>query len=131
MLIWMMLCSMTQSDDEIQTFIFVICFAPCFVRTANLDNNVDSDQTKMQLLIAQGGVCVIVYTLCACVWESSANKFFPESRDEEALALATDLWADRTGLGAHSRRMGKSHSALWVHVFLPCLDKPDKTKRAG
>lgn len=70
---------------------------------------------------------------CVCVYVrvcNSAYKSFPESRDEEPLALATDLWADRTGLGAHSRRMGNSQRALWVHVSLSCVDKPDKAKRS-
>lgn len=46
---------------------------------------------------------------------SPAHKSFHESR--EPLALAADLWADRTGLGVHFRRMRESHSALRVHVF--------------
>lgn len=60
----MMLCSMIQSNDEIQTFIFMICLALRFVQTAKLDKSVDSDETKMQLLITKGGVWGLHVSLC-------------------------------------------------------------------
>lgn len=69
--------------------------------------------------------------LCICLYvflsAELSTKIFLNTKAEEPLALAADLWADR--LGALSRRMGNSHSALRVRDFLPCLDQPDKAKK--
>lgn len=54
--------------------------------------------------------------VCATSLLGAAHESFPGSRDEEPLAVAANLSADRKGWGVLSRRMSKSHSALWVHV---------------
>lgn len=75
-------------------------------------------------------LCPTDWCICMHTYLSECP-FVPVSIKIAPLALAVDLWADRTGLGALSRRMGNSHSALRVQDFLPCLDQPDKAKTVG